>query len=78
MQAAIVIGTTRVTCADCRVWRTGHTPSNISINSYNTRNKSKLRQPRSKYEYMYRNFSYRGVYICNKLQDHIKFTRVQL
>ena len=35
--------------------------SNISINSYNTRNKSKLRQPRSKYEYMYRNFSYRGV-----------------
>ena len=25
--------------------------SNISINSYNTRNKSKLRQPRSKYEY---------------------------
>ena len=24
--------------------------SNISINSYNTRNKSKLRQPRSKYE----------------------------
>ena len=32
--------------------------SNISINSYNTRNKSNLRQPRSKYEYMYRNFSY--------------------
>ena len=30
--------------------------SNISISSYNTRNKSKLRQPRSKYEYMYRNF----------------------
>ena len=45
--------------------------SNISINSYNTRNKSKLRQPRSKYEYMYRSFSYRGVYIWNKLQDHI-------
>ena len=45
--------------------------SNISINSYNTRNKSKLRQPRSKYECMYRNFSYRGVYIWNKLQDHI-------
>ena len=40
--------------------------------TYNTRNKSKLRQPRSKYEYMYRNFSYRaGVYIWNKLQDHI-------
>ena len=43
--------------------------SNISINSYNTRNKSKLRQPRSKYEY--RNFSYRGVYIWNKFQVHI-------
>ena len=44
--------------------------SNISINSYNSRNKSKLRQP-SNYEYMYRNFSYMGVYIWNKLQDHI-------
>ena len=40
---------------------------NISINCYNTRNKSKLRQPRGKYEYMYRNFNYRGVYIWNKL-----------
>ena len=47
--------------------------SNISLNSCNTRNKSKLRQPRSKYEYMYRNYSYtyRDVYIWNKLQDHI-------
>ena len=45
--------------------------SNLSINSYNTRNKSKLRQPRNKYEYMYRNFSHSGVYIWNKLQDHI-------
>ena len=34
--------------------------SNVSINSYNTGNKSQLRQPRSKYEYMYRNFSYRA------------------
>ena len=45
--------------------------SNTSVSNHNTRNKSKLRQPRSNCEYMYRNISFSGVYIWNKIQDHI-------
>ena len=44
---------------------------NTSVSNDNTRNKSKLRQPRSNCEYMYRNISFTGVYIWNKIQDHI-------
>ena len=44
---------------------------NTSVSNHNTRNKSKLRQPRSNCEYMYRNISFTGVYIWNKIQDHI-------
>ena len=44
---------------------------NTSVSNHNTRNKSKLRQPRSNYEYMYKNISFSGVYIWNKIQDHI-------
>ena len=44
---------------------------NTSVSNHNTRNKSKLRQPRSNSEYMYRNISFTGVYIWNKIQDHI-------
>ena len=44
---------------------------NTSVSNHNTRNKSKLRQPKSNCEYMYRNISFSGVYIWNKIQDHI-------
>ena len=44
---------------------------NTSVSNHNTRNKSKLRQPRSNCEYMYRNISFTCVYIWNKIQDHV-------
>ena len=44
---------------------------NTSVSNHNNRNKSKLRQPRSNYEYMYQIISVCGVYIWNKIQDHI-------
>ena len=40
---------------------------NDSIHDYNTRQKSKLWQPVAKREYMYRNFSFIGVYVWNHI-----------
>ena len=42
-----------------------------SVSNHNTRNKSKLRQPRSNCEYMYRYINFSDVYIWNQIQDHI-------
>ena len=43
----------------------------FSFHSHNTRNKNKLRSKMSNREYMYKNFSFIGVYIWNDIQDHI-------
>ena len=45
--------------------------TNDTFHSYNTRNKNKLRSKMSNREYMYKNFSFIGVYIWNDIQDHI-------
>ena len=44
---------------------------NDTFYSHNTRNKNKLRSKMSNREYMYKNFSFIGVYIRNDIQDHI-------
>ena len=62
--------------------------SNTSVSNHNTRNKSKLRQPRSNCEYkikikniyriyMYRNTSFSGVYIWTNILDHISMLTLQ-
>ena len=43
--------------------------SNNLIHTHNTRQQSNLRQPVGKQEYMYRNFSFVGVYIWNYIQN---------
>ena len=45
--------------------------TNDTFHSHNTRNKNKLRSKMSNREYMYKNFSFIGVYIWNDIQDHI-------
>ena len=45
--------------------------TNDTFHSHNTRNKNKLRPKMSNREYMYKNFSFIGVYIWNNIQDHI-------
>ena len=45
--------------------------TNDTFHSHNTRSKNKLRPKMSNREYMYKNFSFIGVYIWNNIQDHI-------
>ena len=45
--------------------------TNDTFHSHNTRNKNELRPKLSNREYMYKNFSFIGVYIWNNIQDHI-------
>ena len=43
--------------------------NNESIHNYNTRQKVNLRQQVANREYMYRNFSFVGVYVWNHIQS---------
>ena len=45
--------------------------TNDTFHSLNTRNKNKLRSKMTNRKYMYKNFSFIGVYIWNDIQDHI-------
>ena len=49
--------------------------TNDTFHSHNTRNKNKLRSKMSNREYMYKNFSFIGVYIWNNIQDHIPINK---
>ena len=50
--------------------------TNDTFHSHNTRNKNKLQPKMSNREYMYKNFSFIGVYILNDIQDHISLIKV--
>ena len=49
--------------------------NNDTFHSHNTRNKNKLQPKMSNREYMYKNFSFIGVYILNDIQDHISLIK---
>ncbi len=48
--------------------------TNDSVHEYNTRNKHSLRQPLAKREYMYKNFSFVGVYVWNYIISKTKIS----
>ena len=50
--------------------------TNDTFHSHNTINKNKLRLKMSNREYMYKNFSFIGVYIWNNIQDHILLNNI--
>ena len=45
--------------------------TNINVHSYNTRNRNKIRSAFSRHKYMYRNFRFISVHICNLVISHI-------